>query len=144
MKKKEPAQKEPAKQELARKAPAKKAPAKKAPAKKARPAADDQPRMARKYSKDRAVCRVTFWLPKDAAPDATSVAVAGSFNDWSLDRHPLKRLKNGDFQLALELEAGREFEFRFVIDGVRWESAWNADKYVWCDHAQCENSVIVT
>lgn len=139
MKKTAPAQKEPAKQELARKAPAKKA-----PAKKARPAADDQPRMARKYSKDRAVCRVTFWMPKDAAPDATSVAVAGTFNDWSLDRHPMKRLKSGDFQVALELEAGKEFEFRFVIDGVRWQNAWNADKYVWNEHAQCENSVIVT
>jgi len=139
MKKTAPAQKEPTKQELARKAPAKKA-----PAKKARPAADDQPRMARKYSKDRAVCRVTFWMPKDAAPDATSVAVAGTFNDWSLDRHPMKRLKGGDFQVALELEAGKEFEFRFVIDGVRWENSWNADKYVWNDHARCEHSVIVT
>jgi len=46
--------------------------------------------------------------------------------------------------VALELEAGKEFEFRFVIDGARWENAWNADKYVWCDHAQCENSVIIT
>jgi len=32
---------------------------------------------------------------------------------------------------------------RFLIDGVRSENAWNADKYVWSDHAQGENSVIV-
>jgi 1,4-alpha-glucan branching enzyme len=112
------------------------------PARKERPAADDQPRMQRTYSKDNASCRVTFWLPKDAAPDAASVAVAGSFNDWSLDRHPMKQVKSGDFQLALDLEAGKEYEFRFVIDGVRWENAWNADKYVWNEHAQCENSVV--
>ena len=112
--------------------------------KKERPAADDQPRMERKYSKDKASCRVTFWLPTQAARDAMSVAVAGSFNDWSLDRHPMKRLKNGDFQLALTLEAGKEHEFRFVVDGVRWENSWIADKYVWNEHAQCENSVIVT
>ena len=87
---------------------------------------------------------MTFWLPGEAAPDATSVAVAGSFNDWCVDRHPMKRLENGDFSLALELEAGKEYEFRFVTDGVRWENAWNADKYVWCDHAHCENSVITT
>jgi 1,4-alpha-glucan branching enzyme len=87
---------------------------------------------------------VTFWLPSEAAPDARSVAVAGSFNAWSVDRHPLKRLKTGGFSLEIELQAGKEYEFRFLIDGGRWENAWNADKYVWCDHAQCENSVITT
>jgi hypothetical protein len=56
----------------------------------------------------------------------------------------MKRLENGDFSLAIELPAGQEHRFRFVIDGVRWENAWNADKYVWCDYAQCENSVVAT
>jgi 1,4-alpha-glucan branching enzyme len=108
------------------------------------PAADNRQLISRKYSSDGTQCTVTFWLPGEAAPDAESVAVAGSFNDWGPDQHPMKRLENGDFSLELELEAGREYEFRFVIDGVRWENAWNADKYVWCDHAQCENSVIAT
>jgi len=108
------------------------------------PAAENQPLMGRKYSDEKTRCQVTFWLPRDAAPDATSVAVAGSFNEWSLDRHPMTRSDNGDFSLEIELEAGKEYEFRFVIDGVRWENAWNADKYVWSDFAQGENSVIVT
>ena len=100
--------------------------------------------LARKYSKDKSKCMVTFWLPKEAARDASRVMVAGSFNDWSVDRHPMKRSKNGDFTLDLALHAGKEHEFRFVIDGTRWENAWNADKYVWCGHAQSENSVIIT
>jgi len=108
------------------------------------PAADIQQPIKRTLSGDKTRCRVTFWLPREAAAAAKSVAVAGSFNEWSVDRHPMKRSKNGDFSLALELPAGKEFEFRFVIDGARWENAWNADKYVWCDHAQCENSVIIT
>ena len=99
--------------------------------------------MSREYSDDRTLCRVTFWLSAEAVPDATSVAVAGIFNDWSVDQHPMERLENGDFSLALELEASKEYQFRFVIDGVRWENAWNADKYAWSDHAQSENSVIV-
>jgi len=107
------------------------------------PPADNQPLMSREYSSNKTRCTVTFRLPKEAAPDATSVAVAGSFNEWSLDRHPMKRLDNGDFSLEIELEAGKEYEFRFVIDGVRWENAWHADKYVWSDFAQCENSEIV-
>ncbi len=106
--------------------------------------ADNLQLMSRKYSSDKTRCRVTFWFPGQAAPDADSVTVAGSFNEWSADQYPMKRLKNGDFSLELELDAGKEYQFRFVIDGVRWENAWNADKYVWCDHAQSENSVINT
>jgi 1,4-alpha-glucan branching enzyme len=111
---------------------------------KARPVQNSSQPMKRKLSRDKTRCVVTFWLPKKAAPDAGIVAVAGSFNDWSLDRHPMKRLKDGDFSLDLELEAGKEYEFRFVIDGVHWENAWNADKYMWSAHGNCENSMIVT
>lgn len=107
-------------------------------------AADSQLPTKRKYSADKSQCCVTFQLPKEAAPDATSVAVAESFNDWCVDGHPMKRLKNGDFSLDMDLPAGQEYEFRFVIDGVRWENAWNADKYVWSAQGNCENSVIVT
>jgi 1,4-alpha-glucan branching enzyme len=109
----------------------------------ARPAEGVLPPMKREPSADGSRYRVTFWLPRAAAPDATTVAVAGSFNGWSVDRHPMVQLASGDFHLELELEAGRAHEFRFVVDGARWENAWNADKYVWSDHAQCENSVIV-
>ena len=100
--------------------------------------------MQRRHSSDKTRCQVTFWMPKEAAPEAGGVAVAGSFNDWRIDAHPMKRMKNGDFSLEIELEAGKEHEFRFVIDGVRWENAWNADKYVWSAHGNCENSVIIT
>jgi len=100
--------------------------------------------MNRYYSDDKTKCRVTFSLPAAAAPSARSVAVAGTFSDWSVDRYPMARSENGDFSRELELEAGKEYEFRFVIDGVRWENAGNADRYVWNDYAQCDNSVIVT
>ena len=107
-------------------------------------ASDNHQRMKREHSSDKTRCRVTFWLQREAVPDAASVAMAGSFNDWSVDRNPMERLENGDLSLELDLEAGKEWEFRFVIDGRRWENAWNADKYAWSDLAQCENSVIVT
>jgi 1,4-alpha-glucan branching enzyme len=107
-------------------------------------AGGDNKLMKRKHSSDKTQCCVTFWLPKEAAPDAKSVAVAGSFNDWCLDRHVMKQLKNGDFSLDIELPSGKEHEFRFVIDGGRWENAPNADKYVRSDFGNCENSVIET
>ena len=108
----------------------------------ASPAAGSQAPMKREYSGDRTRCRVTFWLPQAAARAprrsrwrGASTTGRGSAPDGAAGERR--------FHLELELEAGREHEFRFVVDGVRWENAWNADRYVWSDHAQCENSVIV-
>lgn len=70
--------------------------------------------------------------------------IAGSFNNWDLQSHQMTRLENGDYALVVELEAGKEYEFRFVIDDTQWENAWNADKYVRSEHGNCENSVVIT
>ncbi len=98
----------------------------------------------KEYSKDGSACAVTFWLAREAAPEATYVAVAGTFNHWDQHSHLMDRLTSGDFTLSVELESGKEYEFRYLIDGTRWENAWNADKYVWSAYAGCENSVVVT
>ena len=68
-------------------------------------------------------------LPKDAAPEAESVCILGEFNNWSADAHPLKKQKDGDFTITLELEAGRSYRFRYVIDGWKYENDWFADRY---------------
>lgn len=83
----------------------------------------------KKYLKARPACQVTFVLPKEAAPEAESVCVLGEFNNWSQDAHPLRRLKNGDFTVTLELESGRSYRFRYVIDGWKYENDWYADRY---------------
>jgi len=101
-------------------------------------------RIERKYSKDKSKCRINFRLPNDFAPGVRCITVAGSFNGWDRYSHPLKKLKNGEFSVVVEVKAGVEYEFRFIIDDVRWENPWNADRYVWSDHGNCDNSVIVT
>jgi 1,4-alpha-glucan branching enzyme len=101
-------------------------------------------RIERKYSKDKSKCRITFWLPREFAPEACCIAVAGSFNGWDPYSHRLNKLESGDFSLMVEVAAGKEHEFRFIIDESRWENAWNADRYVWSDFGNCDNSVIVT
>ena len=101
-------------------------------------------RIEREYSKDGSKCRITFWLPGEFAPGARSIAVAGSFNDWNPRSHLLRKLKNGDYRLVVEVAAGREYQFRFVVDESGWVNATNADRYVWSEVGGCENSVIVT
>jgi 1,4-alpha-glucan branching enzyme len=83
----------------------------------------------KKFLKTRRVCKVTFTLPKEAAPDAETVCVMGEFNDWSCDANPLKRQKNGDFSVSLDLEKGRSYRFRYLVDGWKFENDWQADRY---------------
>ena len=74
-------------------------------------------------------CKVTFKLPKEAAPEANVVAVVGDFNDWSIEATPMKKQKNGDFTATVELQPGREYRYKYLIDGQTWENDWNADRY---------------
>ena len=83
----------------------------------------------KKILKTRPVCKVTFTLPREAAPEAQTVCVMGEFNDWSRDANPMKRRKNGDFFVSLDLEKGRSYRFRYLIDGWKFENDWQADRY---------------
>lgn len=101
------------------------------------------PEIVKQYNKDRTKCRVTFRLPGEAAPEAAHVTVAGDFNNWSTTDTPLTRLKKGDFKIVLNLEPGREYRFRYLIDGNRWENDWRADRYLPNDYGSDDSVVIV-
>ena len=66
----------------------------------------------------------------------------GDFNGWSTNATPMKRLKNGTFTATLTLRHNEEYQFRYFLDGSRWENDWKADKYVPNDYGS-ENSVVV-
>jgi 1,4-alpha-glucan branching enzyme len=69
----------------------------------------------------------TFRLP--AQVQATTVHVVGDFNDWSTSAHPMESDGDG-FVAHVPLESGRQYRFRYLIDGARWENDWAADDYV--------------
>ncbi len=79
------------------------------------------------YSKTKRSCRVTFELPVDL--DARGVALCGEFNDWDTQSHRMKRRKDGRFALTLSLDAGRNYRFRYLLDGKQWENDQKADDY---------------
>lgn len=97
----------------------------------------------KKYLKSGPVCKVTFSLPKEAAPEARNVAVVGDFNDWNPTETMMKRLKDGTFTATVDLEKGREYQFRYLVDSERWENDRNADKYVPTPYGDSENSVVI-
>lgn len=96
----------------------------------------------KQYLKSREVCKVTFRLPKVAVADAKRACIAGDFNGWSVDANPMKKLRNGDFTITMELEPGREYQFRYLVDDCRWENDWNADRYVQSPYGDSDNSVV--
>ncbi len=89
------------------------------------------------------VRRITFRLPKVAAADSKSVCIVGDFNNWNTHAAPMKKLKDGDYCIELDLEAGREYQFRYLIDELKWENDRNADKYVRSVYGDCDNSVVI-
>ncbi len=93
--------------------------------------------------KAQSINNVAFRLPKVAAPDAKSVCIVGDFNNWNIHANPMKKLKNGDYTVKLALEKGMEYQFRYLIDEIRWENDWNADKYVRSPYGDVDNSVVI-
>lgn len=89
------------------------------------------------------VCNVTFKYPKEAALEAQTVCLVGEFNDWNPTAMPMKRLKCGDFQVTISLQAGHQYQFRYLIDDTKWDNDWDADAYVPSPIGGVHNSLVV-
>jgi 1,4-alpha-glucan branching enzyme len=96
----------------------------------------------KQYLKSKNVCKVTFRLPKEAVEGSKSVHLVGDFNDWNKKKNPMKVLKDGSAKLVIELEPGKEYRFRYLLDGERWENDWNADRYEASPMAYEDDSII--
>ncbi len=91
--------------------------------------------------KSKPVCKVTFEVPREIS--ARSASLVGDFNAWTDDATPMRRLKDGRFTVTLELAPGKAYQFRYLLDGDRWENDWRADRYVPNPYGG-DNSVVLT
>ena len=91
------------------------------------------------YAKSGKTCRITFRIPKGSS--ASSASLCGSFNDWDPNSHPMKRLKDGSFSVSVSLKTGQAYQFRYFLDGSRWENDENADAFA-ANEFGTKNSVI--
>jgi len=92
----------------------------------------------RQFLKTKPACKVTFQLNADAK----HVALVGEFNSWNEASTPMKKSKDGGVSATIELETGREYQYRFLLDGTNWINDEQADKQVPTPLGN-ENSVIV-
>ncbi|MCQ2587339.1 MAG: isoamylase early set domain-containing protein [Treponema sp.] len=100
--------------------------------------------LKKSFSKDKTKCTVTFTVSAEAAKGANQINIAGDFNSWSSTDTPLKKSKNGSFSVSIELDVDKEYQFRYLFDGSKWENDWNADKYIPAPYSNADNSVVVT
>ncbi len=70
---------------------------------------------------------VTFTLPAEVG--AADVALCGDFNNWDTGPIPLIRDTDGPWQVTVPLAPGNSYRYRYLLDGKRWENAWDADRY---------------
>jgi 1,4-alpha-glucan branching enzyme len=98
--------------------------------------------LKKQYPKGGSECKVTFFLSTDTAGSAGTAHVVGDFNNWDRSANPMKRSKDGSFTVTIALQKNKEYQFRYLLDGERWENDRNADKYVTNEHGS-ENSVAV-
>lgn len=97
----------------------------------------------KRYAKDGASCTVTFIIQPEQAEGITTAFVAGDFNNWSRNATPMKKSATGSFEASVKLDTGREFHFRYLLDDVKWDNDWHADKYVQSPFRDADNSVVI-
>lgn len=96
----------------------------------------------KQYLKTRNACKVRFKLSLKQVGPVDTVSLVGDFNDWDEAGCPMKKLKNGDFSLVMDLKPDRAYQFRYLIDNTRWINDEQADDYRPSPFPGVENSVI--
>lgn len=97
--------------------------------------------LKKRYVSEGKVCEVTFVLSSDV--QAASAVLVGDFNNWEKNATPMKQTKNGTWQAKVKLEAGREYQYRYVVNGAEWANDQSADRYAAHPYGG-ENSVVAT
>lgn len=100
--------------------------------------------LKKSFSKDGKKCTVTFSVSAEAAKNVSKINLAGDFNSWSSTDTPMKKSKDGSFSVKIELDTDCEYQFRYLLDGTKWENDWKADKYIPAPYSNADNSVVVT
>ncbi|NOX32272.1 MAG: glycoside hydrolase [Deltaproteobacteria bacterium] len=99
----------------------------------------------KQYLKKKPLCKITFRLQKEEVNNETKkIHVVGEFNKWDKNATQMKCYKNGSFSATIDLDLNREYQFRYLVNGVDWENDRDADTYVHCPYGNCDNSVIIT
>ncbi len=97
--------------------------------------------MLTKHKRKNDKARVTFSMP--AIEGCQQLCLVGDFNEWNETATPMEQAADGTWSATLELEPGREYQYRYLADGQTWHNDWAADAYVPNPYGS-DNSLVVT
>ena len=97
--------------------------------------------MKKQISKTKNEASVTFSISAEMLNGAKKASVVGEFNNWDVNANPF-RIAKGVGSAKVEMEKGREYQYKFVINGETWVDDPEADKYVGNEFGGT-NSVVV-
>ena len=97
----------------------------------------------RKYSSNKAECKVTFILTKELANNFNTISLVGDFNNWSVGTNIFAETEtDGSFSTTIILPSNNSYQFRYLGDGVHWFNETEADQEVNSYFEGSKNSVI--
>lgn len=85
--------------------------------------------MKKQYLKNKEVCKLTFQL-KDSVDGVENARIVGDFNNWDTQSEPMKKLKTGGFSQTINLDAGKSYQFKYLINDSLWINEPEADQLV--------------
>ena len=80
-------------------------------------------------AKKKGFVRVTFELPSNMW--AERVNLVGEFNDWDTTATYMTRSRSdANWKATVELQSGKRYRFRYLVDGKEWLNDWHADDHI--------------
>ncbi len=98
--------------------------------------------ISKKYLKSKPVCKVRFEVPKSQIENGETIYLVGDFNDWDIASTPMKKLKSGNYTVTVDLETGRNYEFRYLAGESIWFNDSAADGEESTPYGDAQNSII--
>jgi 1,4-alpha-glucan branching enzyme len=85
--------------------------------------------------------QVRFTIPNSLWAD--KIHLVGDFNNWNRTSHPLQQNQAGNWTITVDLETGRAYQFRYLVDGTQWMNDNQADAYVHNPYGS-DNFMVIT
>ena len=96
----------------------------------------------KQYLKNNDMCKITFSLT-DKVNSTDTVKIPGDFNNWDTQCEPMKKLKGGRLTQTIQLPAGQNYQFKYLINDSIWANDPESDELVPNGFPDQFNSLIV-
>lgn len=84
----------------------------------------------KQFLKSKPICKLSFKIAAADSNGAEKVQLLGDFNNWDETVEPMTKLKSGEFTQVLDLETGKEYQFKYLVNGEVWMNDADSDYFV--------------